>query len=102
MTAGRIIGLVLVVAAIMFGAADLWHTEVPFGGGSDIITVGRLWVMISVASMNMADDFIHSYLWGPIWDIGISALLLVPAWAFFAALGALFIIFGHPKPSDQN
>jgi hypothetical protein len=102
MTAGRIIGLVLIVAAIMFGAADLWHTQVPYSGGSDAITMGRLWVMVSLASMNMVEGLIHQYLWAPIWDIGISALLLVPAWTFFGALGALFIVFGNPKASDQG
>jgi hypothetical protein len=102
MTAGRIIGLVFLVSAIMFGAADAWHTLVPYGGGSDIITMGRLWVMVSVASMNGLDNLIHRYLWGPIWDVGISSLLLVPAWAFFGALGLLFMVFGRPKVSDQN
>jgi hypothetical protein len=102
MTVGRMIGLVLIAAAAMFGAADLWHTIVPYGGGTDIITMGRLWVMVSVASMNGLDDLIHRYLWAPIWEFGIAPLLLVPAWAFFGVLGMLFMIFGRPKVAGQQ
>jgi hypothetical protein len=102
MTARSIIGLVLLAAAGLFGVADMWHTMVPYGGGSDIITMGRLWVMVSVASMNMADDLVHRYLWPPIWDFGVAPLLLAPAWAFFGALGMLFMIFGRPKVADQS
>jgi hypothetical protein len=100
MTVRRIIGMVLLVAALMFGAAEFWFTIVPTYGASDI-TMGRLWVLVSARSLNVVQGLVTNYLWSPIWNVGISPLLVAPAWSFFGGLGVLFFIFGRPKVADR-
>jgi hypothetical protein len=100
MTARRIIGLVLLSAALMFGAAEFWFTIVPTYGASDI-TMGRLWVLVSARSLTIVQGLITDHLWSPIWNVGISPLLVAPAWSFFGALGLLFFIFGRQKVTER-
>jgi hypothetical protein len=96
MTARQIIGMVLLAAALMFGAAEFWYSIAPSYGASDI-TMGRLWLMLSARSLNVAQNLIETHLWSPIWEIGISPLLIAPAWSFFGVLGFLFCVLGRPK-----
>ena len=100
MTVRRIIGMVLLAAALMFGAAEFWFTIVPTYGASDI-TMGRLWVLVSARSLNVVQALVTNHLWSPIWNIGISPLLVAPAWSFFGALGVLFFFFGRPKVAER-
>ena len=96
MTSKRIIGLVMLVAALMFAAADMWQTANPAYGAQDI-TIGHLWMLISARSMG----FVTQHLWSPIWNIGISPILLAPAWTFFGVIGFLFFVFGRPEVSER-
>jgi ParB-like chromosome segregation protein Spo0J len=100
MTIRRIIGLILLVAALLFGAADLWQ-GVLASYGAQSITVGKLWVLISLRSMNFVQALITQHLWTPIWNVGISPVLLSPAWSFFGVIGALFLAFGRAKGTDR-
>jgi hypothetical protein len=100
MTTKRIIGLVMLVAAALFGLADLWHTYFPTYGDS-AITMGRLWILVSARSLNIVENLIQRHLWAPIWDLGISPVLIAPAWSFFGVLGMLFIAFGRPKVPER-
>jgi hypothetical protein len=92
--------MVLLAAALMFGAAEFWYSIVPTYGASDI-TMGRLWLLVSARSLNMVQGLITNHLWSPIWNIGISPLLVAPAWSFFGGLGFLFIVFGRPKVAER-
>lgn len=100
MTVRRIIGLVLLSAALMFGAAEFWFSVMNTYGASDI-TMGRLWVMVSARSLNIVQSLVTDHLWSPVWDVGISPLLVAPAWSFFGALGLVFFIFGRPKVVER-
>jgi hypothetical protein len=100
MTVRRIIGMILLVAALMFGAAEFWYTIVPTYGASDI-TMGHLWLLVSARSLNIVQSLITNHLWSPIWNIGISPLLVVPAWTFFGSIGLLLFVFGKPKVGES-
>ena len=100
MTTKRIIGIVLLAAAAMFGLADVWHTYVPTYG-QDTITMGQLWLLVSARSLSSVERLIERHLWAPIWDFGISPVLVAPAWSFFSVLGGMFIAFGRPKVTDN-
>jgi hypothetical protein len=100
MTVRQIIGMVLLAAALMFGAAEFWLTIVPTYGAPDI-TLGRLWVLVSAHSLSVVQILIIDHLWSPIWNIGIWPLLVAPAWSFFGALGILFFFFGRPKVAER-
>ncbi len=100
MTVRRIIGMVMLAAALMFGAAEFWFSVInSYDAGA--ITLGRLWVTISARSLNIVQSLITDHLWSPIWNVGISPLLVAPAWSFFGALGVLFFIFGRPKVVER-
>ncbi|HVM83208.1 MAG TPA: hypothetical protein VMW18_04915 [Candidatus Binatia bacterium] len=99
MTTGRIIGLVLFAAALMFGAADLWHSYFP-AYGSDALTLERIWLLLSARSMVTVESLVQG-IWRPIWDEGFGPFLLVPAWGFCGVLGFLFFAFGRPKVEDR-
>ena len=92
--------MVLLAAALMFGAAEFWFTIVPTYGASDI-TMGKLWVMVSAHSLAAVQALVINHLWSPIWNVGISPLLVAPAWSFFGALGVLFFVFGRPKLAER-
>jgi hypothetical protein len=49
----------------------------------------------------MAEDLIARHLWAPLWDFGVSPVLVAPAWSFFGALGVLFFIFGRQKVAER-
>jgi hypothetical protein len=100
MTTRRIIGLALLCAALLFYAADMWHTLVPTYG-AQAITLGRLWILISARSLEFVEMVITRHLWSPIWNVGIAPILVAPAWSCFGILGLLFCVFGRPKVSDR-
>lgn len=100
MTTKRIIGIVLLAAAALFGLADVWHTYFPTYG-QDTITMGRLWLLLSSRSLGMVENLISRHVWAPLWDFGITPVLVAPAWSFFGVLGGLFIAFGRPKVTDN-
>jgi hypothetical protein len=92
--------MVMLAAALMFGAAEFWFRLINTYGASDI-TMGRLWVLVSARSLNIVQSLITDHLWSPIWNVGISPILVAPAWSFFGALGILFFIFGRPKVAER-
>ena len=100
MTLRRIIGMAMLGAALLFGAADMWLGVVQ-SYGAQAITMGRLWALVSVRSMDLVETLITRHLWSPIWDIGIWPILVAPAWSFFAVLGFLFFLFGRPPVSER-
>ncbi len=100
MTVRRIIGMVMLAAALIFGAAEFWLGVLHSYGATDI-TMGRLWVVISARSLNIVQALVTDHLWSPLWNLGISPLLLTPAWSFFGGLGLLFFIIGRPKAAGR-
>ncbi|GAB2177432.1 hypothetical protein [Dongia sp. agr-C8] len=100
MTVRRIIGMVMLAAALMFGAAEFWLSVMNTYGAPDI-TMGSLWLLVSARSLNIVQSLITEHVWSPLWNLGISPLLVAPAWSFFGALGLLFFIFGRPKVVER-
>jgi hypothetical protein len=92
--------MALLAAALLFGVADMWFKTMQVYGAPEI-TLGGLWALISVHSMNMVEAIITRHLWSPIWNAGISPILVAPAWSFFLVLGFLFFVFGQPKPAPR-
>jgi hypothetical protein len=92
--------MALLGAALLFGAADMWFAAVPTYG-AQAVTVGNLWALISVRSMNAMQLLITHHLWSPLWNLGISPVLVAPAWSFFGALGFIFFVLGRPNTSER-
>lgn len=100
MTTKRIIGLVLLAAALMFGLADLLQASFS-SYGAPAVTMGWLWALVSARSLSLTESLIRNHLWAPIWEFGFSPLLVAPAWSFFAVLGGLFITIGRPQRAER-
>ena len=96
----QITGMAMLAAALMFGVADMLLSAAPTYGSQEI-TMGRLWAMISLRSMDLVETLITHHLWGPIWSRGISPILYAPAWSVFLVLGFLFFVFGRAKVSRR-
>ena len=90
----RIAGLVMLFSSLLFAGVDLYRYAINIGSP---VTVMRIWDMISSSSLNWVQSFIQGYIWAPIWDNGIGALILLPAWMFFAIIGALAFLLGQSK-----
>ena len=101
MTLRRIIGMVLLAAALVFGAAEFWFSISPTYGAPDI-TMGHLWLLVSARSLMVVQSLITDHVWSPIWSDGISPLLVSPAWTFFGVLGFLFFFLGRPKKAASR
>ena len=90
----RIAGLAMLFSSLLFSGVDLYHYAISSGSP---VTVIRIWNMISSSSLTGVQSFIQGYLWAPIWDNGIGAVILLPAWMFFAIIGALAFLLGNSK-----
>ena len=100
MTTKRIIGLILLAAAAVLGLADLWQGYFP-AYGTETLTMGRLWLLVSARSLSVTQSLIQDHLPGVIWSFGIAPFLIAPAWSFLGVLGGLFITFGRPKVVER-
>ena len=90
----------MLIAALMFGVVDLWQSTVP-SYGAQAITLGHLWDLVSARSMDFVEGLIIHHLWSPIWNVGITPILVAPAWTFFGVLGLAFFLFGQPKAENR-
>jgi hypothetical protein len=97
MTAWRIIGLLLLAAALLFGVADWWHGfAFAEGFGAGALTLQKLWVTFSLRSFTVVADSIQR-LWSPLWQGLLEPILTLPAWTLFSAIGAALLVLGRPR-----
>ncbi len=92
MIVGRIIGWLFLAAA---AAALGWDVVVWVDAGAFPATVlGQRWYDLHSGSLGLAQAVIQRYIWPPLWDPGISWILLRPTWLVFGILGlAVVLIF---------
>lgn len=86
----RLLGLVLLVAALVVLGADLAGE----GDGRGLMPLGALWYELHAASLNLSQAVIERYVWAPLWDPVLIAVLQWPAAPVFAALGAVLLGLG--------
>jgi hypothetical protein len=55
------------------------------------LAVGALWFKLSPFGINLTQAVIQRYVWPPLWDPGIVAILVLPAAPMAAALGAIAV-----------
>ena len=60
-------------------ALDFPNTVNGLGRNSQDVKEGDL------RSLNIVQALVTDHLWSPLWNLGISPLLLTPAWSFFGA-----------------
>ena len=89
--AARLLGLffLLAVVVVLVLAGGL----VPAGDGGDpkFMSLGALWYSLDPGSLNLIQAVIERYVWAPLWDPVLLAVLQWPAVPTFAVLGVLLM-----------
>ncbi len=86
MIIGRILGRILILAALAIGGLGLWL----WVAGADMTAVaGELWFERSAASLNRTQSIVQRYLHPALWDAAFVPLLKRPA---YEAFGIGFVV----------
>lgn len=88
--AGRILGWLLVAAAIAAVGAELLASLE--AGGWRPLALGELWYRLDAPSLNLAQAVIQRYLLPALWDPVIATVLTWPAW-LVAGVPGLVLLF---------
>ena len=86
----RLFGLFLLLVALLVLAADL--AAAGQGSDSQIMPLGALWYSLNPASLNLVQAVIERYIWEPLWDPVLLAVLQWPAAPAFGLLGVLLMV----------
>ena len=87
---GRILGWLLLLAALGalgYDLAQLYH-----GAGFGLSPLGQIWFDIDAPSLNLVQAVVERYIWPPLWDPGITTLLLWPGVLVFLVPGLLLVV----------
>jgi ABC-type Fe3+ transport system permease subunit len=98
----RLLGLFSLLVALLVLAADL--AAAGQGGDTEIMPLGALWFSLDSDSLNLVQVVIERYIWGPLWDPVLLAVLQWPAAPAFGILGALLMVLSFlrlPAAKDK-
>ena len=101
--AARLLGLFFLIATLLVLGADL--AAAGRGSDSEIMALGALWFAIDPASLNLVQAVIERYIWEPLWDPVLLAVLQWPAALVFGILGVALIGLGFlplPPRADRT
>jgi hypothetical protein len=90
MIVGRILGRIVILAALAIGGLGLWL----WVAGADMTAVaGDFWFEHSAASLNRTQSIVQRYLHPALWDAAFVPLLKRPAYEAFAiGFVALYVV----------
>ncbi len=96
----RVIGLVLIAAALVTLVADAGQTI----SASQWVykPLGQYWFDVSPGSLNASQAAVQRYVSPLVWDAVIQPLLTWPAWATFAPLGVFLLWRGERRPRRRR
>ena len=107
----RLFGLFFLLAALLVVAADL--AAAGQGSDTEIMPLGALWYSLNPASLNLVQAVIERYIWEPLWDPVLLAVLQWPAAPAFGLLGVVLMVLsflrlparkdkaGDDKPAER-
>ena len=107
----RLFGLFFLLAALLVVAADL--AAAGQGSDTEIMSLGALWYSLNPASLNLVQAVIERYIWEPLWDPVLLAVLQWPAAPAFGLLGVVLMVLsflrlparkdkaGDDKPAER-
>jgi hypothetical protein len=97
---GRVLGWLLILAAVaVLGADALVALE---SGQFGPRPAGQLWFQLDAGSLNLVQAVVQRYLHPSIWDPGITAILLLPAFVVLAVPGVLLALLCRPRPDRRK
>ena len=89
MTVGRIIGWVLLLAAL--AAAGYEAMAAINSGGWRPIALGELWYRLDRGSLNLIQAVVQRYIAPWLWEPGIASILRLPGWVVFGVPAGLLL-----------
>jgi hypothetical protein len=89
MIVGRLLGWLLLFVGLVVLGRDLfgWLDTQHFHP----IVLGELWFELDRGSLNLVQAAIQRHIWAPLWDPGMTTLLLWWAFPSFLTLGLLLV-----------
>ncbi len=92
-------GYVFLLLAVILLALDgyQWLQS----GELQIAALGARWYGLHPASLNLSQAVIERYVWPPLWNPGITSILLLPSWVLPLVLGILLTYLGLRSPRDK-
>jgi hypothetical protein len=93
--AARLFGLFFLLAALLVLGADL--AAAGEGNDTEMMPLGALWYALDPASLNLVQAVIERYIWEPLWDPVLLAVLQWPAAPTFGLLGVLLMVLGFVR-----
>ena len=97
MILGRILGWVLLAAAIVTLGRDLvnWWYQ----GGWSFVPLGEIWYQLHPRSLQGLQPLVQGGFWPPLWDEAVVPVLRQPAAAILGGFGLLFLLlFRRRRP----
>lgn len=89
----RRVSCVLALLCVVLTAGLLaWDLAAAGEAGLRLRPLGEIWYQLDAGSLNLSQAVIERYLWPPLWDPGVIALLQVPAVLLAAGLAVLLIL----------
>jgi hypothetical protein len=85
----RIVGFVLIAAAVLFAITSIWYSVI---GRSTGLSLYDVWYKFLPASLNL----LQRYLWAGLWN-GIYVILIQPAWMVVGIIGLLCVGLGRRR-----
>jgi len=93
-----IFGVLFLVFAVALAGADgvLWmQTSV-----LEFRSLGALWYQLDSGSLEFSQAIIQRYLWPPLWEPGVTSILLLPAWVLPSVFSFLLFVSASRAKSD--
>ena len=91
--AGRIMGWVLIAAALVLLGAQL--VEWLEAGTYRVLALGEVWYRLDSGSLNLAQAVVQRYLHPALWDPVLITVLQWPGWLTAGVPGALLVVLYH-------
>lgn len=95
-----IFGVFLLVVAVALAGADgvMWMQS----GVMEFQSLGAVWFKLDSGSLNFAQAIVQRYLWPPLWDPGVTSILLLPAWILPGVISLLLFISASRVKRDTT
>ena len=89
---GRLLGWLLLGAALVALGRDLWSWRLGDGGVFALASAGQLWFDLHRDSLQLVEPALVRHVWAPLWDPVMITILQWPAAAVLGAPGLLLTL----------
>lgn len=97
---GRIIGWILVIAAVAVFARDILASI--DSGSLALMSTGELWFRLDNGSLNLVQAVIQRYVFPSLWDPVIVTILIWPATIVLGVPGMILVRLCRKRPRKEG